>query len=147
VRTLSLGLESKLCKFLGSVPPRDLAKLQRLKIGRYKETAVTVTFLQKRFSSFLSGLGNLKKCKIETKSFEKFLDLESLAVTASNTLENLRFRDAGTGRNSGIPDHALSIRNFLVVQSSFPQLGYLGLDLVMQSREASHCSSACSNNR
>jgi hypothetical protein len=86
VRNLFLGLGSKLCKFLRGVPPSDLPKLQCLKIGGYKDTAVTVTFLQKCLSSFLSGLGNLKKFKIETKSFEKILDLESLAVTANNTL-------------------------------------------------------------
>jgi hypothetical protein len=76
VRNLFLGLGSKLCKFLRGVPPSDLPKLQCLKIGGYKDTAVTVTFLQKCLSSFLSGLGD----------FEKILDLESLAVTANNTL-------------------------------------------------------------
>lgn len=144
IRTLSLGLGSKLCKFLRSVPPSDLPELQCLEIYGDEDTAATVTLLQKRLSSFLSGLGNLKKFKIETKFFEKFLDLESLAVTASNTLENFRFRDTDWDWESGIPNHTLSIRNLSVLQSSFPQLKYLSFDLVMQSQEASHCSSACS---
>jgi hypothetical protein len=144
IRTLSLGLGSKLCKFLRSVPSSDLPELQCLEIYGDEDTAATVTLLQKRLSSFLSGLGNLKKFKIETKFFEKFLDLESLAVTASNTLENFRFRDTDWDWESGIPNHTLSIRNLSVLQSSFPQLKYLSFDLVMQSQEASHCYSACS---
>jgi hypothetical protein len=137
VRTLSLGLGRTLRRFLTRVSPSDLPQLQCLRIAyRVHNNG----HLQEYLTSFLGGIKNLRKLKIETDAFEEYLGLESLAATAGDSLEVFRLRTIGSCLDSEAK--LISISNLKLLQLLFPKLKYVSLDLATKTTQVSlHCLS------
>ena len=117
------------------VPPRDFFNLQSIKIHRswyFVDLAggtVAQGTVKRDLSRFLWGLKNLKKLNIEFCNWHESLCLESLATHAGRTLQKIRLHDISIGKGGEDTDKTISIIDLSILQSSFPHLRYLGLEV------------------
>jgi hypothetical protein len=140
-RLRSLTLLESFNKFIkegDGVPPRDLFNLQSIKIClSWNFVDIPEGTVKRDLSRFLCGLKNLKKLKIECCNWHESLCIESLATHAGRTLQKIRLHDIGIGKGDEKTDTTIAMIDLSILQSSFPHLRYLGLDLNVNSEETS----------
>lgn len=139
LRSLRLKPNHCLIEFFKCVPPSDLPKLEGFKIsgedGFWEAEDEIWKALRNHLSVFLNAIGSLKKLKLESDHVANLLDLDSLAAATRNRLEEVRIRNTSYRKYSkGRP---FPISDISILQSGFPCLAYLGLNLEMNSCQVS----------